>query len=818
MRPRWTTAAKAYVGGLTIVGATILVVGLLDWETNHAGRFGLYMLLGGLAAALTLPLPGLRERVSLGSLFVFLGVAECSFSEVLAIGLGCTLIELFKRTRTRPEPIGAVLETASTVFAIGTAYELVTTLFAQGTVSQLPPLLLVAVVCYSLSHTLALAVATWLAEARPVLRVWKERFVRLFPQYLLGASLAAMIAVGNDYFHWHFTAIAFPTVYIIYRAFADFVVRLDREKKRAGEAASLQLKTVEALALAIDVKDASTHDDLQRIQVYSLALGKELGLSGPELEALRAASILHDIGKLAVPEHILSKPGRLTPEEFEKMKIHSVVGAEILERIGFPYPVVPIVRAHHEKWNGKGYPDGLAGEQIPLGARILSAVDCLDALTSERPYRRALPLDDAMEVVARESGTSYDPTVVELLLERYEVLEAKARSMVHHHLHAPPASREASEIGLSRGCETAGSAPRKGAAEAGGGGFLLSIASARREVQTLYELHQSLGNSLSLEDTLSVLATRLKRILPYEATAIYLRRDGTLIPEHVCGENTKLFASLAIPVGEGLSGWVAENGRPVINGNPSVEPGYLDDPLQFSTLRSALAVPLEGPEAVIGVLTLYRSGKNAFSRDDLRILLAISPKVTFAIENALRFSQAETSAGTDHLTGLPNSRAMFVQLDRELSRAKRQHQRLMVLVCDLDNFKQVNDRLGHLEGNRTLEAVAQGFRRHLREYDYLARMGGDEFVAVLPNPEPDAAVSMAERFSKTAIKASRLVHGIPVGASVGAAFYPDDGDDAEELLAEADRRMYRVKSKRQSGTRMPSDVPAGADAESIVKT
>ena len=113
-----------------------------------------------------------------------------------------------------------------------------------------------------------------------------------------------------------------------------------------------------------------------------------------ELEALRAAALLHDIGKLAVPEHIISKPGKLTPEEFEKMKIHPVVGAEILERVKFPYPVVPIVRSHHEKWDGSGYPDGLKGEDIPIGARILAAVDCLDALASDRQYRKAIPLDE----------------------------------------------------------------------------------------------------------------------------------------------------------------------------------------------------------------------------------------------------------------------------------------------------------------------------------------------------------------------------------------------------------------------------------------
>src|SRR5438094_9075868 len=158
-----------------------------------------------------------------------------------------------------------------------------------------------------------------------------------------------------------------------------------------------------------------------------MALAKELRLTEDETEALQAASVLHDIGKLAVPEHIINKPGRLTPEEFEKMKVHPIVGAEILERVDFPYPVVPIVRSHHEKWDGTGYPDGLRGNQIPIGARILSAVDCLDALASDRQYRRALPLDEAMKVVVSESGKAFDPCVVEALSRRYVELERMAQ-------------------------------------------------------------------------------------------------------------------------------------------------------------------------------------------------------------------------------------------------------------------------------------------------------------------------------------------------------------------------------------------------------
>lgn len=178
--------------------------------------------------------------------------------------------------------------------------------------------------------------------------------------------------------------------------------------------------TVEALVFAIRARDPSLYGHLTRVQIYAVDIGTELGLGGFELESLRTAALLHDIGKLAIPDHILSKPGKLTLAEFEQMKTHAVIGAEILKRMQLPYLVAQIVLTHHEKWNGKGYPYGLKGREIPRSARVLSAVDCLDALSSDRQYRRALPLDQAMAIVASESGQSYDPDVIAILQSRYK--------------------------------------------------------------------------------------------------------------------------------------------------------------------------------------------------------------------------------------------------------------------------------------------------------------------------------------------------------------------------------------------------------------
>ena len=177
----------------------------------------------------------------------------------------------------------------------------------------------------------------------------------------------------------------------------------------------MHLATAEALATAIVRKTK------QRIVMCAGAgLCRRNGCSVRALKRklLRSrAEPLHDIGKLAVPAHILNKPGKLTPAELEKMKIHPTVGAQILSRVDFPYPVVPIVRHHHEQWNGQGYPDGLSGEQIPLTARIFSVVDCFDSVREDRPFRRSMTSEESIALLRRGAGTHFDPCVVDQFIK-----------------------------------------------------------------------------------------------------------------------------------------------------------------------------------------------------------------------------------------------------------------------------------------------------------------------------------------------------------------------------------------------------------------
>jgi diguanylate cyclase (GGDEF)-like protein len=267
----------------------------------------------------------------------------------------------------------------------------------------------------------------------------------------------------------------------------------------------------------------------------------------------------------------------------------------------------------------------------------------------------------------------------------------------------------------------------------------------------------------------------------------------------VSGENFKMLSSLKIRVGDGLCGWVAENCKPIVNGNPQVESGYIVDPEKHTTLQSALVVPLEGLNGVVGVLAMYHANRDAFAPDHLRILLAVGSKVALSVENALKYQQAESSATTDFLTGLPNARSLFMHLAQEVARCRRMKTSLAVLVCDIDGFKQINDLFGHIEGDKLLREFTTRLKDVCRGYDYVARMGGDEFVITAPGLTADAAKEKSERLNQAAIESGRHVCGRDlITLSVGMASCPEDGFDVERLLAEADRRMYSMKQSHHA--------------------
>jgi diguanylate cyclase (GGDEF)-like protein/putative nucleotidyltransferase with HDIG domain len=796
--------ARLFVGITASSGVVVLAFALAHWQSQDLTRFACYLAVAILASGLKVQLPGIDGTMSVNFLFILLGVLELSLPETLVIGCTASLVQSVWQSRNRLDPVKVVFNVAGMMANASSLTYMTYHWLAARAGSNKPILLMVAALVFFFANTVPISFVIAMTEGKSSRKVWSECYFWSFPYYLVGAAAVGLVGVINRSAGWETSLLVLPLIYWVYRSYRLYLGRLEAEKQRVEvekrhveEIASLNMRTIEALALAIEAKDHTTHTHLQRVRTYAVEVAKELKLPATEVEALRAAALLHDIGKLAVPEQIINKPGKLTPEEFEKMKVHPLVGAEILERVAFPYPVAPIVRSHHERWDGSGYPDGLTGEQIPIGARILAAVDFLDALASDRQYRHAVPLEEAMSRMKEKSGAWFDPQVVEVLERRHGEMEKLAQSQ-----EDPIGSH-----GLSRAVRVErGQAPAAGFenSESAGGlsensDFLTLIASARQEAQTMFELSQDLGISLSLSETLSVLSMRLRRMIPYDSIAVFVNRNGWLLPELVSGENFRILSSLKVRVGEGLCGWVAENCKPIVNGNPQVETGYIVDPEKHTTLQSALAVPLEGLNGVVGVLAMYHTNRDAFTADHLRILLAVGSKVALSVENALKYQQAESSATTDYLTGLPNARSLFVHLAQEVARSRRMKTPLAVMVCDLDGFKQINDSFGHVEGDKLLREFSTRLKEACRGYDYVARMGGDEFVITAPGLTPEAAQEKAERLNQAALESVRHVCGRDlITLSVGTAFCPEDGFDVERLLAEADRRMYSMKQSHHA--------------------
>jgi diguanylate cyclase (GGDEF)-like protein/putative nucleotidyltransferase with HDIG domain len=806
------TRARIFIGVTAAIGVSVLGFSLFHWHSNNLLKFACYLTIAVLASTLKVRLPGMESTMSVHFLFVLLGVLELSLAETLTIGCAAALLQSVWKTREGPEPVkvlfNVVSMTAPAIFLTYCAFHM-----SVGPLrGSVPLLLLVAAFTYFVTNTVPVAIIIALAEAKALRQVWSETFFWSLPYYLVGAAIVGLVHYADQFVGWENALLIVPVMYWIYRSYLLYLGRLEDEKKRVEiearqvetekrhveEVCALHLRTIEGLALAIDAKDHTTNQHLHRVRIFAVELAREMGLNEEEIDALRAAALLHDIGKLAVPDHIINKPGRLTPAEFEKMKIHPIVGAEILERVAFPYPVAPIVRAHHEKWNGTGYPDGLKGEEIPIGARILATVDCLDALSSDRQYRKALPLEQAMAQIVDEAGKAYDPKVVGLLKSRFQALE----QIVLNGLDDACGDHCMAAQGIDHGARPAAGFESDNAHRGTQNDFLSSIASARQEAHTLFELSQDLGNSLSLDENLSLVAMRLRKLVPYDSIVAYVRKGELLVPEFVSGDNFRLFSAMQIPVGTGLVGWVAQNVRPIVNGNPAVEVGFRHDARTTSEPRSALAVPLEGVTGLVGVLALYQARPDAFTSDHLRVLQVITSRVALFIENALKYREAESSATIDYLTGMANARALSIQLEQELARCKREHATAAVMVCDLDGFKQVNDCYGHLAGDKVLKIFAGYLREACRDSDYVARMGGDEFVIIAPNMLPALVMERARTLSALAQRAgSDICSSDFLSLSLGAAFYPEDGTDSEQLLAEADRRMYAAKQMRYEGVR-----------------
>jgi GAF domain-containing protein len=474
------------------------------------------------------------------------------------------------------------------------------------------------------------------------------------------------------------------------------------------------------------------------------------------------------MGKLAVPEYILNKPGPLTAAEFERMKLHASIGADILSSINFPYPVVPIVRHHHENWDGSGYPDGLKTTQIPMGARILSVVDCYDALTSDRPYRPRLSHADATRILIDRRGSMYDPLVVDTFLTVYEQVSVEP-------LAKQPAS-EAELIAMSGRpvAHSAGPLPTAG---------LTDIAASTEEMLVLYDLARSLLGRMELADAADIISKHLRRIVPASTCVLFLHdidRDE-LVVAHASGDNAPHFAGLRVPRGQRLTGWVAANKQSIVNSDPVLDLG--ESARHFRPpLKSCLSTPLLSNSKLVGVLSVYSTVADAFSDDHRRLLEVIARQVSETIRQVTE-SEAPTMQSKDDVQGLPPRERVERFVAAEIDLASQQaHLSIIRLHVPGDGRRS-------LPSNQALSAhLVAAIKRVLRGGDVLFRYSESEFVVVLTQTDSNAAVAVANRIAEILAEVQSSADNLqPI---FGVASAPSDGRTLGELVMAASQHRW----------------------------
>jgi len=755
-------AARAYVAAVVAGGAGCVVAAALHLHLEQLGLFGMLMALAIATSAAKIELPlgrsqsnlSLSHAVNFWALFA-LGPADAVCIATVSAWAQCTL-----RAGGRNPLHRVVFSIGSLALTVSVAgLPMAWTLGPEA--SSLPTLVRTAAVVaplYFFVNSALVALAIALSTRQPVTHIWQRNFLWSAPSYLAGAALAAIATAASTRGWFGWLALLAVPLYLVFRSYHTVVARLREEQDETRRAMEVQLATIEALALAIEAKAGCTPEHIRSIQHYAATLAEASGLSDGDVQAVRTAALLHDIGNMAVPEHILSKPEALTPEEFERVKIHPRVGADILRQVPFGAPVSELVLSHHERWDGLGYPAGLRGEDIPVGARILAIADCYSTLQADRPYRPARSESDAIAVLREYAGSAFDPALVDLLISGLHTETSSATEMVE------TPWTEHDQIALQ------------------------DIAGAHREEQTLYEIAQALGSSLGVAEAMALIQDKVNRLVPFTTCALFLGDDEHgYVCRYAHGPGT-----------EALYRWTPKSWSDLSLRIPSCADGrgaHGDD------LTALLPCPLTFEGRLIGGLVIYHMVPGCFTDEHRRVLGRVSEQAAAVIYNSTRFEQTEHESHTDPLTGLANRRSLDRQFEVGLALAARMQGTASVVVLDLDRLKEINDTYGHEAGDRALRAVGAVLRSTVRQSDLCARFAGDEFIVVLWDCSPENEARRVQEV-QNAIAAHPFEPrpGVRVSLSIsaGPARFPIDGNTFEELLAAADERMYHDKAGRRS--------------------
>jgi putative nucleotidyltransferase with HDIG domain len=758
-RSTLTDAGRIYVATVCTVGIAIVVHSLFVVTQNRVGYQ--WFVLAGLtllSGSFTIRIPTIPARLSVSETFVFAAAILFGPSAATIIVVLDSLVISFWLRKSSRRPSRVLFNMAAPAIAVWAATHVffltahVPPLYQapRPILSLVVPLLILATI-YFLLNSWLIAGAVGFEQRVSPFTIWRENFLWLSLNYFSGASVAALLLPylqNEEQALLRIASILLPLLLISYLTFKTALGRVDDANRHLSELNRLYLSTIETLAMAIDAKDQITHGHIRRVQHYAVGLAGRMGITETiQLKAIEAASLLHDMGKLAVPEYILNKPGKLTPAEFEKMKLHASVGADILSAIDFPYPVVPIVRHHHENWDGTGYPDGIGGSDIPIGARILSVVDCFDALTSDRPYRPRLSDADAIKILQDRRGSMYDPLVVDTFLATYSELAPTA-----DHDRLPPATTTNNELSSP---DTAAPSPHA----------LDDIASSAEEMVVLFDLVRGLAAVTSAADLTELVAHHVRRIVPASSCVLYLYNVSTddLIAIHATGEHSSHFNSIRIRRGERLTGWVAANKQTIVNSDPVLDLGEMSRGLR-PRLRSCLSTPIVHEDSLLGVFGLYSTESQAFTENHRRVCELVARQIAPSLRTHRR--QEDTAKGLLRSVATSGHEA----LDKEGGH-------LSIALIDVD------PALKGRVSDSALAKLAAIVKVGLRSADVLFHDDRGELIALLGGTSSDAAMNVVRRIADRVRQHS--TDSDPLNIRVGIASTPDDGLSIDSLISAA---------------------------------
>jgi diguanylate cyclase (GGDEF)-like protein/putative nucleotidyltransferase with HDIG domain len=727
-------------------------------------------------------LPSANAMISIADAYIMAiammyGVAPCvmsTFFHTLAISIS-------KRPRIYEYRI---LFNISSMVCGAWVYSTIYRLLNRGSSSLqdiIVPAAALVTVYFLINSTLTSVAISW-SLGESFTKFWMKNCAPLAVDFSF-SSLSATVIVMLHGYHRYAPLAAAPVVLVVWGWGKLNKTRVMEAEKHLREQEELYLRTVESLALAVDAKDQTTYGHIRRVMVYATELARLCGIKDQnELKAIRTGSLLHDIGKLAIDDYILNKPGKLSKQEYEKVKMHVAAGDEILQQIRFPFPVAEYVRCHHERWDGLGYPNGLKGEEIPLGGRILAIADAFDAIRYSRPYKLPINIDEAVEILRAQSGTVFDPTLVQLFAGHVNELEKAAFQE----------SQNVPELSFRKILESIGHAVSNSEAS-----LISQHVDVPSELVQFAELCSTVAGCLDRDDLLPMLARRIYKLVPFSTCAFFFDcGNGRTKAEYIAGSFSQILLGYEIEIGKGISGWVAAYGRAMINAEPALD--FKDSKNELSTLKHALAVPVSHAENFFGTVSLYREDPNPFTTADLSVLETLIGFVSPLISGNKIHSEQE--GGFDPITQVRRISYLTAVAPQVISSAEKNSTPISLIYLEIGNFYQIIRSYGANTGNLLLSRIAECIKPELRETDILVRYGNRAFVGFLPGVRPDQALNCAQRL-KAQIKSRCLAlsrQNFTVQITTGLSSYPRDGAALFALLQAAQDNLDSGSFKLES--------------------